>query len=333
MEESAALATHLVPRNLTARSLPGPTLPGQNAAAETLPARRVPLAARNGARPTLREEGGDALALAGIAHDARNLVTALRLCAELVSEPGVLPLQHGHYALELRSIADASDRLVRRLSTLTRSAAQPQAETAGGAPVADLAEAVRQLGGLLSAVAGPAIGIQIACLPCRGTLQLTEENLTRILLNLVRNAADAMPTGGRIRITAQQGGGASFYWTLPDEHPLTTLSAADLWGEDPAACSVVLTVEDDGPGIPADLIEQVFDPGFSTRRGERAWPQSPHHGLGLSIVRQLVEQAGGTVHAVVPPSHGARFEIELPLTNVMATLPSEHGGNDGSALR
>lgn len=270
-------------------------------------------------RTTLRQEGGEALALSGIAHDARNLVTALRLCAELISEPGVLGPTHEHYAREVRSIAQASDRLVRRLSALSRSTKSPREATPAETPVQNVAEAVQQLAPLLAAVAGPAIEIEIVCLPCAGLLQLSDESLTRILLNLVRNAADAIPGAGHIRVTVQGSGGSSFLWTVPG-------LPADL----PA--SVVLSVEDDGPGIPAEMLERIFEAGFSTRKNGAPWPEARHRGLGLSIVRQLVEQAGGTVRAVVPPRPGARFEIELPLTNVTPSLPSEHALTEGGAL-
>jgi signal transduction histidine kinase len=266
---------------------------------------------------------GQSLALAGIAHDARNLVTALNLCADLMAEPGVLAADHAHLADDVRSIADASGHLMRRLTALSRTATLAGQSLPESAPVADLAEAVRALSGLLAAVAGPRIGVQIACLPCTGALRLTEENLTRILLNLVRNAADAMPEGGRIRITVQRGGGASFLWTLPcgaDD------ACPDLWEkaiENGAPPAAVLTVEDDGPGIAPELLEKIFEPGFSTRRGDRSWPEALHHGLGLSIARQLVEEAGGAIRALAPPHRGARFELELPLTNVTPDLPSE----------
>ncbi len=278
---------------------------------------------RKGPAPTLREQGGEALALAGIAHDARNLVTALGLCAEMIGEPGVLAPRHGHFAGEIRSIAEASARLVQRLSELPRSSERKSAE----APVTDLADAVGKMKSLLAAIAGPVVDLQIACLPCRGELRLTEENLSRILVNLVRNASDAMPTGGRIRITAQPGGGAGFLWTLSGEAD-TEDSAQYLWDDSPHAAgsalhTVTITVEDTGPGIPAEFLERVFEAGFTTHAGENSWPKPQHGGLGLSIVRQLVEEAGGTVHAVNPPLRGARFEIELPLTNVTPFLPSE----------
>ena len=309
----------------------------------TLPPLPLP---RIGHAPTLREQGGDALALAGIAHDARNLVTALGLCAELMSEPGVLAPQHGHFATEIRSITAASASLVERIAGLSRTAAQANPASAIAAravatpvpetPVADLSETVRQMGSLLSAIAGPVTELQIACLPCRGQLQLSEESLSRILVNLVRNAADARPTGGRVRITTQRGGGASFLWTL-DGEMAGEESAQYLWDDAPHPSgtqphTVLLTVEDDGPGIPTEFLERVFEAGFTTRHGGRSWPESQHHGLGLSIVRQLVEAAGGTVRAVVPPSGGGRFEIELPLTNVtpnLLSVPPAHVTKEG----
>lgn len=266
---------------------------------------------------------GQALALAGLAHDARNLVTALKLCSDLISEPGVLTESHRRYGDDVRSIASASEHLVRRLSALARTSTLSQNSSPCDTPVQDLAGATRELAGLLAAVAGPAIAVQTACLPCSGTLRLTEENLTRILLNLVRNAADAMPAGGRIRITAQRGGGGNFLWTLPAGADDT---CGELWDDctsGAAPRSVVLSVEDDGPGIPADLADRIFAPGFSTRREGRAWPDAQHHGLGLSIVRELVEEAGGTIRVVSPPTRGARFEIELPLTKVTPPLLSE----------
>jgi len=289
---------------------------------------------------------GQSLALAGIAHDARNLVTALKLCAELVAEPGVLAPTHTHFAEEIGSIAEASNHLVKRIAAIARTATLMEERGPMEAPVLDVGASVHELTSLLAALAGPTVQLQIACLPCAGALQLSEENLTRILLNLVRNAADAMPaSGGRIRITTQRGGGRSFFWTLPGKADDTCADEAAwgetgwgdaAWGEmgaNSAPQTVVLSVEDDGPGIPADLLDRVFEPGFSTRHEGRGWPESPHHGLGLSIVRQLVEEAGGTVRAVDPPGRGARIEIELPLTNVTSCLLSEPASSEQNGLR
>src|ERR1700733_12255182 len=121
---------------------------------------------RLGNPPTLREEGGEALALAGITHDARNLVTALGLCAELMSQPGILAPTHGHFSAEIRSIAQSSGQLVQRLSELCRKTAQTKETLVPEAAVADLSESVEKMRSLLVAIAGPVADVQIACLPC-----------------------------------------------------------------------------------------------------------------------------------------------------------------------
>ena len=178
---------------------------------------RLPLP-RMGNAPTLREQGGDALALAGIAHDARNLVTALGLCAEMIGEPGVLAPHHSHFATEIRSITAASAHLVERISGLARTAAQAKQTPFAETPVTDLSEAVRQMGSLLSAVAGPVTELQIACLPCRGQLQLSEESLSRILVNLVRNAEAERVFSGRSTARQPESSPRSICGTMRRTH-------------------------------------------------------------------------------------------------------------------
>lgn len=289
---------------------------------------------RLGIAPSLREEGGQALALAGIAHDARNVVTAMGLCAELISAPGVLTPKHRHLVAEFCSIAESSAQLVRRLTELTRKTAEAQAKPEPEAEVRDLSESVQKMRSLLTAIAGPVTEMQFACMPCGGHLRLSEENLSRILVNLVRNAADAMPTGGRIRITTQRGDGASFLWTVnegvEDEQATDYLWDDLRHGLKAESGTVLLTVEDNGPGIATEFLERVFNAGFTTHERGKSWPESQHRGLGLSIVRELVEAAGGTVRAVTSPTNGARFEITLPLTNVMPNLLSERDQNGTS---
>jgi signal transduction histidine kinase len=130
-------------------------------------------------------------------------------------------------------------------------------------------------------------------------VRLTGEDLTRVLVNLVKNAAEAMPVGGAIHLELR-------------EHPASA-GTAD---------SLVLTVGDNGPGIPEGALEEVFLSGYSTRakggeaRGKGgesrgSWPVS-HRGLGLAITRSLVEGAGGRILAKKSAT-GACFEIELPV--------------------
>lgn len=240
--------------------------------------------------------------LDGLAHDARNLISGLMLYCELLSTPGVLNKDHGHYAQDLESIVNRANRMLEKIAQ-TAAASQPFPASSSAAlpaiPVTDAAEELRHAQPLLAAIAGPAIKLSIATMPCPGQTALAVEDLTRVLINLVRNAADAMPSGGRIRITAQYDDGASFSSAVPSH--------------------VLLTVTDNGPGIPESLRAQIFALGFTTR-GQTGWSAPRRRGLGLSIVRNLVEAAGGSVIALAAPGAGARFEIRLPLLDVTSGM-------------
>jgi signal transduction histidine kinase len=264
---------------------------------------------------TLAKLRGDGESLAEVAHDARNMVTALGLYCDLLEEPGVLTPAFHHYANELRLVATASRRLVEKLlaldsrlgsaAVLNRSAL-PGTEQSGAArqerkrhwdlmpaqPIDNLAVELRANRNLLAALAGPAITLTLdvegGALPVR----LTGEDLTRILVNLIKNAAEAIPEGGCIQLGLRE----------------CTMAAG--------ARGLLLTVEDDGPGIPKKALDKIFESGYTThstgvfRHG--GWPAS-HRGLGLSITRSIVEAAGGGIRVMNRTLAGARFEIELPV--------------------
>lgn len=260
-----------------------------------------------------------------LAHDARNFLSAINLYCELLATPGVLAPRFRHYATDLRHLGRAGGRLLSALA-----AELPWAE--GGAalaesfeaappshpfpPIEDLAEELLALESPLQAIAGGDVRLEVECAPCAGQLGLNSEALLRILFNLIANSVEAMhrqPAANRrrfIRITAQRGRGASF------------LDQGERRGHPD---TVVLSIRDNGPGIPAGDLPRIFDSGFSTRAEEqpgRPQPQlelSPFSGAGrssghgLAIVLRLVQAAGGTVRAVSSAGFGARFDIELPL--------------------
>ena len=238
------------------------------------------------------------------------MVTALGLYCELLAEPGVLGADHRHYAQELRLVTSASRALVEKLSSLRvaplggcgnsitvvpHSRAEQVTALPGtrvvrhteclpGDEIDDLAAEVRANRKLLDAMAGLGVRVTVATQAGAQPVRLTAEDLTRILVNLVKNAAEAMPGGGEIGI-ALRG--------LPHV--------------------VLLIVEDSGAGIPARDLEAVFQSGFTTKiNSPGAWPRV-HRGLGLSITRSIVDAAGGCMRAGNRPEGGARFEIELPI--------------------
>lgn len=105
------------------------------------------------------------------------------------------------------------------------------------------------------------------------------QSLHRCLLNLVTNAADAVPDhGGQIRIVVEEGEGEG----------------------------VMITVEDNGPGVPEELVRRIFDPFFSTKGAKGT-------GLGLAITRKIIEEHGGELTVGRSELGGAAFRISLPL--------------------
>ncbi len=160
-------------------------------------------------------------------------------------------------------------------------------------PVSNLAAELLANRNLLAALAGPTIALTVHAEGGARPVRLTGEDLTRVLVNLVKNATEAMPSGGRIHIS------------LREEPP----------AQGTAACLLV-TVEDNGPGIPPEALETIFNSGFTSHgmsEGSHGnWTLS-HRGLGLTITRSIAEGAGGRITAGNREHGGARFTLELPL--------------------
>jgi signal transduction histidine kinase len=248
----------------------------------------------------------------GLAHDLRNVMASLQLCSEVMAQPGVLTPGHEYLADEVRSVVDAAILLLQRVGTLTEGNAGGRAgwtarEDLQGARVGAVMASVE---GLLRRVAGSRVRLEVECAPCWGRMAMPAEDVVRILVNLVRNASEAMPKGGRIRVTAQMAGGQSF-----------ALSGQAMQ----EAEAVVICVQDDGPGVAKGIAGQIFEPGFTTKvcvDGSAGKSVKTGRGLGLAIARELVEMAGGSLK-LAPSVHGARFEMEIPLTNVMPLWVSQ----------
>jgi len=282
----------------------------------------------------------------------RRVTRGLRVHPRIQCQPmgrgmvGVVRVRRRMRQHELRLVAAASRRLVEKLVTLDAnafpdgnaqtlvhagagrgtargSAAATNAETrrwgsAAGAtaeerirrwdllpalPITNLAAELLANRNLLAALAGPSIALTMDADGGAQAVRLTGEDLTRLLVNLVKNAAEAMPRdktsncrihiGLRERETAQG-----------------------------AATCLELTVEDNGPGIAEAALDKIFTSGFTSRGKETgtnreaapggSWPQN-HRGLGLAIVRSIVDRAGGRITASNRIPRGACFALELPV--------------------
>jgi two-component system NtrC family sensor kinase len=135
------------------------------------------------------------------------------------------------------------------------------------------------------------------------SLECHAGQLHQVFMNLLQNACDAV---------AERGGGTVTVRTalrraaeLPDfEEAL-----------EPDQAVVVVQVEDDGVGIPADLLPRIFDPFFTTK------PVGSGTGLGLSISWQIVRRHGGRIRVDSEPGKGSTFHVEIP----RRPLPAEGG--------
>jgi len=109
----------------------------------------------------------------------------------------------------------------------------------------------------------------------------SDRQLGQIFLSLLVNAAQALPEG------------------RPDENRVEVHIGRSAEGR------AVVEIEDTGHGIPEDILPRIFDPFFSTKRGAGA-------GIGLALVRDIVQSLGGTITVESRVGRGARFRVELP---------------------
>jgi signal transduction histidine kinase len=181
-----------------------------------------------------------------------------------------------------------------------------------GEPIESLAVALQANQRLLSAVCGP--GVTLGLTLCGGhfPVPMTGDDLTRVLINLCRNATEAMRGGGHIQIALEE---------TPE--------------------SLLLTFTDNGPGIPEAILGEIFEPGCSSHGGLDCVPMdgsstlisesgagsggsgwhAPHRGLGLAIVRSIVFSAGGSVWAANRAGASATGAIVF----LKFSLPEFHG--------
>ncbi|HWB39857.1 MAG TPA: ATP-binding protein [Gemmatimonadales bacterium] len=210
---------------------------------------------------------------AAVAHGLRNPLASLRAAAQLVRRHPDAPSAGEH----LQAIVDEVDRLDRRISHLL-SFSRP-------APYHPMPERLdRLVEGLLPAFAEPlrerGVELQLDLPRDLPEVRVDPMQMEQALLELVSNALDAMPRGGRLRLAALAGNGAA----APGE--------------------VVVEVADTGGGIPAHVLPSVCEPFFTTRQEGT--------GLGLAIAKRFVEQNGGRLEIDSVPGSGTTVRVRLP---------------------
>jgi len=227
---------------------------------------------------------GVGLLAGGIAHDFNNLLTVI----------------NGYSGLLLASAADAETR--RRLELVIKAGARAEALTRQllafsrkqvfQLQVLDLNHVVRDSAALLGRVVGEHYQLVLGLDPNLRPVHADPHQLEQVLMNLLVNARDAMPAGGRITVETQNV-------TLGQAYAQTHLEAVP--GD-----YVLLAVTDTGVGMDAATRARVFEPFFTTK------PVGQGTGLGLATVIGIVKQSGGAVAVYSEPGQGTAMKVYLP---------------------
>ncbi len=223
----------------------------------------------------------------GVAHDFNNLLTAISGHCDL------LLLRHDqndpNYGdlVQINQNANRAAALVSQLLAFSRKQTlQPE--------VLDLRDTISDLIHLLNRLVGEKVRLILSHDPVLKPVRADKRQLEQVLMNLVVNARDAMPDGGEVRIETE-------VVVLSD--PFTRDRATVQPGE-----YVTVKVIDSGVGIPADKLQKVFEPFYTTKRtGEGT-------GLGLSTVYGIVKQTGGFIFVDSVQGHGTEFIVYLPVS-------------------
>ena len=225
----------------------------------------------------------------GVAHDFNNLLTVvLGNSSLLLEDPGLAPGLRSALE-EIRAASDRGADLVRQLLAFGRRQRLAPAHF-------DLNRVVREMQPLLGRLITEQITLEVTLAPRALHVLVDRSQIEQVLVNLVTNARDAMPEGGRIQIStaaAEHGDGVG---RLPD-------------GGDgrQRLGSAILTVADNGVGMDPETRRRAFEPFFTTKELGRGT------GLGLATVYGIAEQSGGRVDVTSSLGQGSRFTVVLPL--------------------
>jgi two-component system cell cycle sensor histidine kinase/response regulator CckA len=213
----------------------------------------------------------------GVAHDFNNLLTVILGYGELLRMR-----QRGGVELEeINNAARRASQLTRQLLAFSRRQVL-QVETL------DLNSLIRGLNRMLRRIIGEDIELRTELAEDPMWVVADVGQMEQVLLNLVVNARDAMPSGGTLRIATR------------------IVAHASATAEAPAQPSVELDVADSGVGMPEDIRSRIFEPFFTTK-GDAGT------GLGLATVYGIVMQTGGDIACTSAPGAGTTFHVWLPL--------------------
>jgi PAS domain S-box-containing protein len=231
----------------------------------------------------------------GVAHDFNNILMSIMGAADLLLMQLAQNDAARDEATEIKQSVDRGAGLTRQLLAFGRRRVTRSQLVA-------LGDVVRGMDTMLRRLIGPEVEFEIVCSPQPVMIFADSGQVEQVVLNLVVNARDAMPKGGRVTVRV-------------DEVELDETAAA-AFVEGKPGMYARLGVADTGTGIDEATRTRLFEPFFTTK------DQGKGTGLGLSIVHSIVTQAGGYVNVVSEPGRGATFLIYFPTAATPQPAPA-----------
>jgi len=220
----------------------------------------------------------------GVAHDFNNLLTIIRTSVELLRRPEVTEERRARYIDAIAETSDRASLLTRQLLAFARrQPLMPQ--------LFDVRKRIEGMAQILKATLGASVEATYEFAPDLGPIYADPTQFETALLNIVINARDAMPSGGRLTIRAQN---------VSELPAIRKHSPAK--GDFVAVC-----VEDTGTGIQPAIMERIFEPFFTTKEVHKGT------GLGLSQVYGFAKQSGGEIDVQSEVGVGTTFTLYMPL--------------------
>jgi signal transduction histidine kinase len=236
---------------------------------------------------------------AKISHEVRNPLGSISLNAELLEDE--LQSLSGERRAEAANLVAAIRSQVDVLSAVTEEylrfarLPKPKLEVATVTPVIeDLADFVRE------ELRARKVELVVKVPAGQPRLRLDPGQIRQALLNLIRNAVEAMPDGGTIHVAARRVKLSSGQF-VDTSRPIDDSTARPIDKGD----FIEIEVHDTGTGIPAENLDRIFEPFFTNKEGGT--------GLGLAIARQIVVDHGGSLTCESTPGVGTTFRLTLPI--------------------